>query len=69
MNGHKYVLFKYRIFDLLTQSYYSSEYDSGIYYDLEAVAYEIDYISKHCVETNRYEVHAIKLCDIQTLAE
>ena len=69
MNGHKYVLFKYRIFDLLTQSYYSSEYASDIYYDLEAVAYEIDQISNKFVETNRYEVHAIKLCDIQTLAE
>lgn len=61
-------LFKYRIFDLLTQTYHSDECDNGVYYDLESTAYIVDQLLKSCVEPNRYEVHAIKLADIQTLA-
>lgn len=67
MNGHKYVLYKYRIFDLLNQSYHSSIFDSGVYYSLNEVALVLDGLLKSCVEENRFEVHSIKLANITTL--
>ena len=60
-------LYKYRIFDLLSQTYYLGEFYTCVFYSLSEVAYLVDQLQKSCVEENRYEVHAIKLADIQTL--
>lgn len=60
-------IYKYRVFDLLNQSYWELSYNDGIFYSIEEGTEALDNLQKQSIHKNQYELHRIKVGECQTI--
>ena len=60
-------IYKYRVFDLLNQTYWEVGYNDGIFYCMEEAIGTLDNLQKQSVHKNQYELHRIKVGECQTI--
>lgn len=60
-------VYKYRVFDTFNAQYWSTMYGLSVWYSLDIVASVLDELKKRTVYESQYEIHRIKIGEMQTI--